>query len=163
VTATSTSRRGGAALRAGLLAGALACALALPATAQTERLEQAIELYDAADYRQAVDILEQLVATRPSSEAYHWLGRAYGQLAEESALFRALKLARRTRNALERAVELDKTNRSALEDLLKFHEQAPAIAGGSKDRAVILKKRLAAMEAADNPDENFRPADLSDS
>ncbi len=124
--------------------------ISLPAmaqdTTQDAPFERAVELYQATEYQQAMQLFEQIVAQEPSSQAYHWLGKSYGRIAEQAALFRALDYARKTRTALEKAVELDNRNRAAVESLMEFHQQAPAIVGGSQERAERLQERLAAMK-----------------
>lgn len=144
----STSRQVTAISRLYLLI--LTALIALPAMAETTTrdapFERAVELYQAAEYRQAMQLFEQIVAEAPSSEAYHWLGKSYGHMAERAALFRALDYARKTRAALEKAVELDNRNRAAVKNLLEFYQQAPAIVGGSQERARQLQERLAAMK-----------------
>ena len=124
----------------------LAFVLASPAMAQEAPFARAVELYQAAEYRQAMQLFEQIVAEKPSSEAYHWLGKSYGHMAEQAALFRALDYARKTRAALEKAVELDSRNRAAVKNLMEFYQQAPAMVGGSQERARRLRERLAAMK-----------------
>lgn len=138
----------------------LALVIALPAAAQDPTrdapFERAVERYQAAEYRQAVQLFEQIVADKPSSEAYHWLGKSYGHMAEQAALFRAMDYARKTRAALEKAVKLDNRNRAAVKDLMEFYQQAPAIVGGSQERARQLRERLAAIKH-DGPDEPNNP------
>lgn len=141
----STSRDA-TALVQGLWLAVLIAFVLLPGPARAERLDRAIGLYNAAEYSEAVELLEQVVADSPSSRAYHWLGKSYGNLADQSGPFQALKLARMTREALEKAVKLDANNRRAMEDLAKFYRQAPAIVGGSQERAARLEEKLAAME-----------------
>ena len=157
VTTASTSRQ---LSQMGLWLAVLIAVLASPvvAAAGSSHLDRAIEYYDAAEYSRAAELLEGVVAQTPSSEAYHWLGKSYGHMAEKAALFRALELARMTRKALEKAVELDADNRPAVEDLMEFYRQAPPIAGGSAEQAARLKKRLTAMEQNSGRDQNYRTA-----
>ncbi|MDZ7736453.1 MAG: hypothetical protein U5P41_10385 [Gammaproteobacteria bacterium] len=144
----STSRDATAPVKGLWLAVLIAFAL-LPGLARAERLDRAIRLYDTAEYSEAVELLEQVVADSPSSRAYHWLGKSYGNLADQSGPFQALKLAHMTREALEKAVKLDANNRRAMEDLAKFYRQAPAIVGGSQEHATRLEEKLTAMEKYD--------------
>lgn len=151
----STSRHAGGI--AGLWLAVLALFMIPPAVAaQASRLEMAIEHYDAAEYSRAADLLEQVVAETPSAEAYHWLGRTYGHMAEQAALFRALELARMTRAALEKAVELDADNRPAVEDLMEYYRQAPAIVGGSQKQAARLERRLTAMDRSSRVENDYQ-------
>ena len=51
--------------------------------------------YAAQRYVEAVQALEQAVALAPEISAYHhWLGKAYGRLAERSGWLQAVELAR---------------------------------------------------------------------
>jgi len=140
----------------------LAFVIALPAmaqdTIQDAPFARAVELYQAAEYRQAVQLFEQIVAEEPSSEAYHWLGKSYGHMAEQAALFRALDYARKTRAALEKAVELDNRNRAAVKNLMEFYQQAPAMVGGSRERARRLQEQLAAMKHNEPGDPDYQRA-----
>ncbi|MEX2352993.1 MAG: hypothetical protein WD709_02310 [Gammaproteobacteria bacterium] len=109
-------------------------------------LRKGIDAYEAGDYRDAADILEQATSrTEATTEYYLWLGRSYGRLAEQSNFLNALSLAIKTRRNLERAVELDEHNIAAMEDLLAFYSQAPALVGGGHDKAENLRERLAAV------------------
>ena len=153
VTTASTSRH---LPLVGMWLAVLAVVLSLPVAASSGRLDRAIDHYEAAEYRQAAELLEGIVAQTPSSEAYHWLGKSYGHMAEEAGLFRALELARMTRQALEKAVELDAENRPAVEDLMEFYRQAPPIVGGSAEQAARLEKRLTAMERNSGREQHYR-------
>lgn len=156
VPSVSTSRH--ARRIAGRWLAVLVTLMALPAAAQVTRLEMAVEHYKAAEYSRAANLLEQVVAETPTSEAYHWLGKAYGHMAEQAALVRALELARMTRAALKKAVELDANNRPAVKDLMEYYRQAPAIVGGSQEQAARLKKRLTAMDRSSRMEHDYQPA-----
>lgn len=116
--------------------------LACQAQAANDDYTDAIDFYRNGQYEQAQKLLEQAVEQQPSSENYHWLGKTYGRLADQSGLFRTLSLARKTGAALEQAVRLDHSNREAIEDLIKFHEQAPGFVGGDPARAEELRDML---------------------
>ncbi len=144
VLSTSTSRQSG--ILPHLCLAGLIGMMALSALARSDRVDRAVDHYEAAEYHEARELLEQVVAETPSSEAYHWLGKSYGHLAKQAYPFKAMELARKTREALERAVELDGRNRAAVKDLKEFYQQAPAIVGGSQKRAARLQKQLATMD-----------------
>lgn len=104
--------------------------------------------YAQQDYRGAVQAFERAAAADPDVSAYHhWLGKAYGRLAETSGGLAALRLAPKARKAFERAVRLDDTNTAALSDLLDYYESAPAFLGGSEDKAQQVRERLEALDA----------------
>ncbi|HEX2722819.1 MAG TPA: tetratricopeptide repeat protein [Gemmatimonadaceae bacterium] len=84
----------------------------------------------------AVDWLEKSVAINPrSSEAYDWLGKAYGTQAQKASKLRLPGLAKKTKNAWEKAVALDPNNLEAKEDMITYYLQAPGFLGGSKEKA----------------------------
>lgn len=126
-----------------ILLAVLMLPVSVPAAAG---IDEAVEFYESGNYSRAADILEQTLSANPSSRAYHWLAKSYGHLAEQARPFRAMALARKTRQALERAVELDSHNRAALEDLIEFYRQAPALVGGNPQRAAELRRKLTALD-----------------
>ena len=66
------------------------------------------QLYADEDYESASEVFEELVEKAPSlSDYHHWLGKAYGRVAERSNWFTAVRLAKRTQWSFEQAVELD--------------------------------------------------------
>lgn len=88
------------------------------------------------DASKSADWLETAVKLSPqSSEAYDWLGRAYGTQAEQANVFKQAMLARKTKAAWEKAIALDPNNLDARLDLIQYYLKAPGIAGGSKDKA----------------------------
>jgi len=72
----------------------------------------------------------------PQSSLYElWLGRIYGEKADQAGFLSAAGLAKKVRTAFERAVELDPTNWEARTDLAEFYLEAPGIVGGGKEKA----------------------------
>lgn len=101
------------------------------------------DLYDADDFKGARRAFERALEQAPEDSEYnHWLGKAYGRMAEESSFLSALTYADRTRRFLERAVELDGENRDALWSLMLYYEEAPGFLGGSDKKAAELRRRL---------------------
>ncbi len=108
-------------------------------------------LYRQAQFRAASVAFERAVQIQPHfSEYHHWLGKAYGRLAEDSHALAALGLARKTRRAFERAVELDRANAAAVESLAIYYERAPALLGGSRRKAEHLREQLGALDSPDS-------------
>lgn len=66
---------------------------------------------------------------------HHWLGRAYGALAQRANVVRQASLARKTKAAFERAVQLDPEYLDARAGLVQYYLIAPGIMGGSEARA----------------------------
>lgn len=99
-------------------------------------------LLQMGDGSKSADWLETSVKLNPrSSEAYDWLGKAYGTQAETANKLKQAFLAKKTKSAWEKAVELDPNNLDARQDLIQYYLKAPGFMGGSKDKA-----RQAALE-----------------
>jgi len=93
--------------------------------------------YDSLErWDDAILAEQQAVALAPGSSEYHlWLGCSYGNKAEHSSWFTALRYAHRTRNEFEKAVELDGKNIEARRDLSEYYILAPGFLGGGKEKA----------------------------
>jgi tetratricopeptide (TPR) repeat protein len=98
---------------------------------------------------QAISNGEKAVQLAPTkSEYYLWLGRAYGEKANDSNFVTAAGLTKKIRASFEKAVELDGANVAARTDLSEFYVEAPGFMGGGVDKAVEQAKQIAAHDAA---------------
>ena len=98
----------------------------------------------------AIKSAEKAVSLDPRNSIYHeWLGRAYGEKADNVNPFSAMGLARKTGKEFETAVQLDDRNFSARQVLIEFDCSAPGIVGGGEDKAVPHIKQLSEMDAAE--------------
>src|SRR5438445_7899068 len=89
--------------------------------------------YELHDYEKAIVYGEQAVKLDPANAEYNrWLGRAYGERAEQNHSF---FLARKVKQAFESAVHLAPASIQARRDLMEFFSQAPWIVGGDKQKA----------------------------
>jgi tetratricopeptide (TPR) repeat protein len=89
--------------------------------------------YELHDYEKAVSHGEEAVRLDPANAEYNrWLGRAYGEKAEQSHSF---FLAKKVKQAFEAAVRFAPTSIPARRDLMEFLAQAPWIVGGDKQKA----------------------------
>lgn len=124
----------------------LLCILGFSAVAEgpgESPFAEGVRLYRLEQYRAASVSFERCVrATPDASECHHWLGKAYGRLAERSNPLVAFRLAGKTRRALERAVALDESNAAAVESLAQYYERAPAFLGGNRREAERLRAHL---------------------
>ena len=103
--------------------------------------------YSLQRWDNAIEAAQKAVSLAPNNSDYHlWLGRAYGQKAENSSWFTALKLAKKVRLEFERAVTLNSANLAAESDLAEFYVEAPSFLGGGKDKALGQAQRLASMD-----------------
>jgi len=106
-----------------------------------------VAAYNAKRFDDAIESFEQASAAAPQSAEYqHWLGRAYGRLAERSSWLTAMDLARKTCAAFERAYALDPNDVGTVEDLIEYYTEAPAFLGGSDEKAEALRHRLETLQ-----------------
>jgi tetratricopeptide (TPR) repeat protein len=85
---------------------------------------------------------------RNKSDYYMWLGRAYGEKADESSFITAAGLAKKIRANFEKAVELDPNNVGARSDLSEFYIEAPGFMGGGTDKAEEQAQKLMPIDPA---------------
>lgn len=98
---------------------------------------------------QSIAFSERAVALAPNNAQYYlWLGRAYGEKAEDSNFITAAGLTKKVRAAFEKAVELDSSNVDAASDLAEFYLEAPGFMGGGTDKARREADRLQHLDAA---------------
>ena len=98
----------------------------------------------------AVGWMELAVKNDDENAVYHiWLGRAYGQQAQQAAVFKQPGLAKKTQKEFERAVELDPSNVDARWHLMEYYIEAPRLLGGGIKKA---RAQAAEIEKLD-PDE----------
>jgi cytochrome c-type biogenesis protein CcmH/NrfG len=100
------------------------------------KIEAAIQAGEAAVERLADD-----------TQAWLWLGRAYGRQALAASLLAKPNWAGRTRDAFEKAVALDAGNLDARLDLMQFYVMAPGFMGGGRDKADAQARELRQRDA----------------
>jgi tetratricopeptide (TPR) repeat protein len=86
-------------------------------------------------------------AERRSAQEQYRLGTEYGREAMKANMFSAMSLASKMKDALLRAVELDPDFLPARLSLIEFYSQAPALAGGDKDKAMEQAAEIAKRDA----------------
>lgn len=92
---------------------------------------------------------EKAVALAPNNSTYWmWLGRAYGEKADNTNFISAFGLAKKARSSFEKAVSTDPANVPALSDLAEFYASAPSIVGGGTDKARQTAGQLASLDPA---------------
>ena len=93
-------------------------------------------LFELEDYKKSVKALEKSIKIHPSSSDYLvWLGNALGYRAREVNKLSMIRIAGKMKKSYQKAVELDPTNIDARLGVMQYLLAAPAIAGGSKDKA----------------------------
>lgn len=98
---------------------------------------------------EALKLAEKAVALDGNNSSYHLqLARVTGLMARSAGLFGGWSLASRFRKETEAAISLDPKNVDAKFALMEFSLQAPAIAGGDKDRARALAEEILRLDPA---------------
>lgn len=101
------------------------------------------------EWDHAIAACERAVDLAPQQSVYHlWLGRAYGEKADQAGVFSAAGLAKKVRVSFERAVELDPKSSEARTDLGEFYAEAPGIVGGGKEKARAQADALMTFDPA---------------
>ena len=97
----------------------------------------------------AIEYGEKAVQLAPNKADYYlWLGRAYGEKADDSGPFTAARLAGKIRGSFEKAVQLDAKNIDARSDLAEYYLEAPGFMGGGTDKATDQAKQIAQLDSA---------------
>ena len=107
------------------------------------------DYYMLSEFKKATGYLKQAVIAAPeNSEFFDWLGRAYVRRADTSNPLSAPLLAKKAKEAFERAVQLNPKNTEALSDLFDYYLQAPAVLGGSYDKAGTVAEKMSAIDSS---------------
>ncbi len=105
--------------------------------------------FSIGDWDRGISACEKAIAIAPNNSRYHmWLGRIYGEKANEVVFFKAASLAGKVREEFETAVRLDPNNVDARSDLGEFYLEAPGIVGGGRDKAEAQVTVLATLDPA---------------
>jgi tetratricopeptide (TPR) repeat protein len=106
--------------------------------------------YMNGDYKKATDVLERAVSLNDKdSDAYLWLGRAFGRRAETAFPVAAPSYAAKARANFENSVALNPRNSEAVNDLFEYYLEAPGFLGGGIDRASKLVDVIAQNDPAE--------------
>ncbi|HEY1263626.1 MAG TPA: tetratricopeptide repeat protein [Terriglobales bacterium] len=105
--------------------------------------------YALGKWDRSISAGERAVAADPNNSMYHlWLGRAYGEKADDSSIFSAPGWAKKAHAEFETAVRLDPKNVAARTDLSEFFIEAPGIMGGGTDKAEAQARILEKLSPA---------------
>jgi tetratricopeptide (TPR) repeat protein len=116
--------------------------------------------YSLGNWDLAIKAGERAIALDAKNSSYHlWLGRTYGEKAENSNPFSAFSLARKARAQFEEAVEIDGNNIEARSDLTEYYTEAPSFLGGGKDKA---RAQIAAIAQKDPSVAHYLSARLAE-
>ncbi len=106
--------------------------------------------YMQGDAKKASETLHKAVDAAPAnSDAWLWLGRAYGRRAETSSFITAPAYATKARDYFEKAVQLNPNNTEAIGDLFEYYLEAPGLLGGGLDKAASMAERMKQYDPAE--------------
>jgi tetratricopeptide (TPR) repeat protein len=99
--------------------------------------------FDEKKYDDAEEFFETAIDTNDKVADYHtWYGNTLGTIAADANLFKQASLGPKMKSAWEKAVQLDPKTVDARESLIQYYLQAPAIAGGSVDKAIEMANEI---------------------
>jgi len=105
--------------------------------------------YSIGKWDRSISACEKAVALDGNNSMYHlWLGRAYGEKADDSSVFSAPGWAKKTHLEFETAVRLDPSNVEARSDLSEYYVDAPGFMGGGTDKAEAQAQALEKLAPA---------------
>ena len=108
-------------------------------------------LAKVAFYQEQLDIADghiaKVLAISPDNPEYLFIAaRIAGKQAQSASIFSKLGYARDAKRYFLHALEIDKNHQPSLIGLIKFHQQAPILAGGDKDEIPTVLNRLRAID-----------------
>ncbi|MBL7848070.1 MAG: tetratricopeptide repeat protein [Cyclobacteriaceae bacterium] len=106
--------------------------------------------FDEKKFEDAADYFEEATESRNGqvAEYFGWLGDAYGSIAQDANPLRQGFLAPKMKSAWEKAIALDAKYLPARFSLISFYTQAPAIMGGSMDKAKEMARQITEISPA---------------
>lgn len=106
--------------------------------------------FDEKKYDEAEEFFEAAIDVNNKVADYHtWYGNTLGTIASDANLFKQASLGPKMKSAWEKAVELDPKTVDARESLIQYYLQAPAIAGGSVDKAIEMANEIKKIKPAE--------------
>ena len=99
------------------------------------------------EFDRAIAWFEKATTLDPHNSGYFAeLGGAYGDAADEAAMFSKKNLAKKCLAALEQAVALDPGNLEARNGLVTFYKRAPRFVGGGMDKAYLQAEEIRRLD-----------------
>ncbi|MBX2899345.1 MAG: tetratricopeptide repeat protein [Cyclobacteriaceae bacterium] len=106
--------------------------------------------FDEKKYDEAEDFFEAAIKANDKVAEYHtWYGNTLGTIASDANIFKQATLGPKMKSAWEKAVQLDPQTVDARESLIQYYLQAPAIAGGSVDKAIEMANEIKRLKPAE--------------
>ena len=134
------------------LTAVLLILIALPALAATEAelIASGRAAMDRGDLDQAIAQFSQAIAVNDNSfEGHYFLGTAYGRKAQKEGMFSAMSLIPKAKAEWMRAVEINPNSIDAHFRLIEFYANAPAMVGGSEEKAMEQAAAIKKLDALD--------------
>ena len=121
-----------------------ALALAADQAAADALIAQSREAMAAQDHKQALELARQATVAAPDyAKAFSHLGTAYALRIGEVNFMNQAMMSGQMLGAYEKSVELDRNHISGYIGLARYYSNAPAIAGGSLDKAESYAREVA--------------------
>ncbi|TQV89252.1 tetratricopeptide repeat protein [Aliikangiella coralliicola] len=96
----------------------------------------------------AEDYLEKAVEALPENPDYHfWYGLVNARQAANASIFTAPGYASDAKAHFKKALAINPSHVKAMKGLISFYSNAPAIAGGSDEKALAMADKLYAVDA----------------
>ncbi|MCB1583272.1 MAG: hypothetical protein KDI92_09430 [Xanthomonadales bacterium] len=93
-------------------------------------------------------LIEKLLeSSQNEAEHYYLAGRIAGKQAQEANLFSQLSYARAAKKYFTAAIRIDPQHQNAIIGLIRFHQQAPVMAGSDKQSIPELINQLRTIDA----------------
>jgi tetratricopeptide (TPR) repeat protein len=106
--------------------------------------------FEEKNYDDAEEYFEAAIeANDKVAEYYTWYGNTLGTIAGDANFLKQGMLAPKMKSAWEKAVALDPTAIDPRESLVQYYLQAPAIAGGSVDKAIEIANQIVKLKPAE--------------
>ena len=129
-----------------LMSGQFVVAESLSPVGPADTSTQVTDLLARSQIEKAYEIAVRWHEAEPQNpQAAYWAGNMAGQMAMRSGMFKAMGLAKESRQGLQQAVALDPGYVEAQYALMQFHLMAPGMMGGDKDEAVAIAGRIASL------------------
>lgn len=101
------------------------------------------------EHNDAVRLAEAAIKANPGKAAYRLqLASVLSDELTNAGFFKKISLAKRVRMQLDTALKLEPNNPDCLFGMMLYYERAPAMLGGSKDKARQLAGQIARMNAS---------------
>lgn len=129
-----------------LLSSASLCAKNQPSV--NDLFEKANAAFIENKLDQAEKLIEKLLESSQNEAEYHYLaGRIAGKQAQEANIFSKLSYAKAAKKYFTEAIKIDPQHQDAIVGLIRFHQQAPVMAGSDKHMIPELFKQLRSVDA----------------